>query len=84
MALAIVAIAVLGTLRYSAYMVQTQEEERKKLKPSKKNGGQDGNPSSDAGTQTLNPADLGLAGAASLADAQAASESGGRGFVSLG
>ncbi|MBE7181318.1 MAG: hypothetical protein INR71_08940, partial [Terriglobus roseus] len=31
-ALAIVAIAVLGTLRYNAYMVQTQEEERKRMK----------------------------------------------------
>lgn len=86
MALAIVAVAVLGTLRYSAYMTQMQEDERKKLKSvtSSSSGGQDGNPSADSGTQTLNSADLGIAGAASLADAQAASETSGRGFVALG
>lgn len=81
LALVIVALSVLGTLRYTAYMTQTQEEERKKVLQANGGEGKDGNPgSSPSGAAGGSP---GHDAAKGMAEAELV-ESGGRGYVSLG
>ena len=88
LALIIVVVSVLGTLRYSVYMTQMQAEERKKVEQTNGESGTDGQSRgsgggpSGAGGSSPGPGIGSVTGEAE--ESLLASESRGRGYVSLG
>lgn len=82
LALVIVVVSVLGMLRYSTYMLATQQEERNRLAKATGGGDQSGK---DGGAGALSPINPDANKTTREAnDELLISESGGKGYVSLG